>query len=157
MKAGLTASARRAHGFTLMEVMITAAIIAILASLAYPSYRDSIQRARRADAQRALIEAAQFMRKFHSARDTYAGATLPAALQQSPRPGDGAAAYQIRLVEGNNRLTVATAAQTFTLIAVRTGTMAGDRCGDLLVADTGATLLIGAQAGQTLAGCFRGQ
>lgn len=104
--------------------------------------------------QRALVEAAQFMRRFHSSRDSYAGAALPANLQHSP--ANGAAAYNIQLVEGNNLVAVATAAQTFTLRATRASMMAADRCGDLQVADTGLRQLLNAQPGQNMQGCFRG-
>lgn len=141
-------------GFTLIELMVVAAIIAILAALAYPSYQESIRASQRADVQRALVEAAQFMRRFHSSRDTYVGAALPANLQQSP--ANGAAAYNIQLVEGNNLVAVATVAQTFTLRATRAGMMAADRCGDLQVADTGQRQLMNAQQGQNMQGCFRG-
>ncbi|WP_274382127.1 type IV pilin protein [Hydrogenophaga sp. PBL-H3] len=141
-------------GFTLIEVMVVAAIVAILAAVAYPSYRESIRASQRADVQRALVEAAQFMRRFHSSRDAYVGATLPANLQRSPAAG--AAAYNIQLVEGNNLVVVAAVAQTFSLRATRAGMMLGDRCGDLVIADTGQRQLVNALPGQTLQGCFRG-
>jgi len=46
----------RSKGFTLIELMITVAIVGILATVAYPSYRDSIMRAHRSDAHTALME-----------------------------------------------------------------------------------------------------
>lgn len=134
--------------------MVVAAIVAILAALAYPSYQESIRASQRADVQRTLIEATQFMRRFHSSRDTYVGAALPANLQQSPAQGD--AAYTIRLVEGNNLAVVASVAQTFTLRATRAGVMTGDRCGDLVIADTGQRQMLDAVQGQNMQGCFRG-
>jgi len=134
--------------------MVVAAIVAILAALAYPSYQESVRASQRADVQRAMVEAAQFMRRFHSSRDTYVGAALPANLQQSP--ATGAAAYNIQLVEGNNLVVVATVAQSFTLQATRAGMMVGDRCGDLVVADNGLRFILNGQAGQALQGCFKG-
>jgi type IV pilus assembly protein PilE len=45
---------RRPLGFTLIEVMVTVAIVAILAGIAYPSYIDYIQRSRVIDATTRL-------------------------------------------------------------------------------------------------------
>jgi type IV pilus assembly protein PilE len=51
-----SATGRQAHsqGFTLIEVMITVAIVAILSAVAYPSYRDYIVRGQLVDATTAL-------------------------------------------------------------------------------------------------------
>ena len=37
------------RGFTLVELMIVVAIVAILAAIGYPSYQNSVQKSRRAD------------------------------------------------------------------------------------------------------------
>jgi type IV pilus assembly protein PilE len=44
----------RNRGFTLIELMITVVIVAVLASIAYPSYEGYMKRNRRAEAQQLL-------------------------------------------------------------------------------------------------------
>ena len=75
-------------GFTLIEVMITVAIVAILAAVALPSYRDYIVRGHLADASNGLATIrAQMERHFQDNR-TYAtvGAfTTPCAAAAATR------------------------------------------------------------------------
>ncbi|MDP1716460.1 MAG: prepilin-type N-terminal cleavage/methylation domain-containing protein, partial [Burkholderiales bacterium] len=50
-------NAKKRHaGFTLIELMITVAILGILAAVAYPSYQDHLRKGRRAAAQNFLME-----------------------------------------------------------------------------------------------------
>lgn len=151
------------RGFTLIEVMVVVAIVGILAAIAYPSYQEQVAKSRRADAQRALMEAEQYMRRIFGTQDTYAGVSLPAGLATSPRPGSGTAAYNIQLVENNVVVATTTAASAsmFTLRATRTGSMTNDRCGDLNVTNTGRKTLTGltgysaAQLEALRAECFK--
>lgn len=153
-----TACHRPHSGFTLIEVMIVVAIIGILAAIGYPSYQEQVAKSRRADAQRALMEAEQYMRRFFSAQDTFEGASLPNGLATSPRPGSGPAAYNIQLIEDGDEVDATTdaSASSFTLRAERTGSMANDRCGDLTMTNTGVKTLSNNASGTTVSDCFKG-
>lgn len=58
-------------GFTLMELMIVVAIIGILASIAYPSYTNSITKGRRAEGRTALAELMQQQERFMTQTNSY--------------------------------------------------------------------------------------
>ena len=70
---------RRVRGFSLIELMIVVAIVAILASVAYPSYRDSVLKGRRGEARAALAELMQQQERYMTQHNKYltfsAGAT----------------------------------------------------------------------------------
>ena len=59
-------TARRQGGFTLMELMITVAIIGILAGIAYPSYIAFTRRSNRTDATTTMINDAQILQRCYS-------------------------------------------------------------------------------------------
>ena len=49
---------RQVQGFTLLELMIAVAIVAILAAIAYPSYEEHMIKTRRAEGRAAMLEVA---------------------------------------------------------------------------------------------------
>jgi type IV pilus assembly protein PilE len=63
---------RKRNGFTLIELMITVAIIAILASIAYPSYQQYIIRSKRSAAQAQMMDIANRQQQFLLANRSYA-------------------------------------------------------------------------------------
>ena len=131
------------RGITLMELMITLAVVGILASVAYPSYVESVNRARRADAKAVLMEAAQYIERFSTEYNRYdlrpdpADSTktlamqLPDTLKHAPK--SGTAYYNVKIADGSLSAT------TYTLQAAPiVGTsMAGDKCGTLTLTQAG--------------------
>jgi type IV pilus assembly protein PilE len=66
-------STRRLHrGFTLLELMITVAIVAILAAIALPSYRDYVVRGQLVSATTALSAMRARMEQYYQDNRTYA-------------------------------------------------------------------------------------
>ncbi len=131
------------QGFTLIELMITVAVVGILAAIALPSYKEQIARGRRTEAQTVLMTGQQWMERFYSENYRYdqnSATTLvtdstqfPARFSTSPVPGQGAPLYDIAV--SAPAPTASNSAPSFTITATRrTGTaMAADRCGDLTV------------------------
>lgn len=64
--------ARAERGFTLTEMLITVAIIAIIASVALPSYMKQARRANRTDATVTLLQIANAQEKYYLQNRTYA-------------------------------------------------------------------------------------
>ncbi len=62
----------RDGGFTLVELMITVVIVAILASIAFPSYATFMKRSRRGDAESTLMDIAQREQQYLLDTRTYA-------------------------------------------------------------------------------------
>ena len=77
---------RASRGFTLIEVMITVAIIAILAAVALPSYSAYVMRANVVDAAKGLSEMRLKMEQYYQDRRTYVGACTAGTL--APLPAD---------------------------------------------------------------------
>jgi type IV pilus assembly protein PilE len=77
-------TSRRRGGFTLIEVMVTVAIVAILASVAYPSYRDHIVRGHLVDATNGLSTFRANMERHYQDNRSYADASSGGTTFVSP-------------------------------------------------------------------------
>ena len=93
---------KTSHGFTLIELMITVAIVAILSAIAYPSYTQYVERARRQEAIAVTLEVQQFAERFFTENRTYVGsnAALPASLARAPR--EGSTIYYVVSIAGGS-------------------------------------------------------
>lgn len=141
------------RGFTLIELMVTVAVIGILAAIAYPSYTQYVQRANRAEARAFLMEDVQFLeRNFTTAnrydQDSSGAAITNASLPKPKSPTNGAVRYNMAV----NFPT----SQTFTLSATPdpAGTMAADACGTYTLDNTGLQGAAGVTAGAIVAQCW---
>jgi len=113
------------------------AIVAILAGIALPSYRESIAKGRRAKLTTQMLAAQQFMERWYSENYDYSkntAGTLVTATDQFPArfkkvPPEGDQYYSLTLTN----LT----ATTYTLQAVPEGVMAGDKCGTFKLDNNG--------------------
>ena len=122
----------RPRGFTLFEVMIAMAVVALLIAIAWPAYFEQIARGRRSDVQTQLMDDANYLQRYYASNNTYATA---AGLPASQSPLNGAANYNI---------TIASQSDTgFQLTAARTGAMSGDKCGDFTYDNLGTKGLSG--------------
>lgn len=59
------------RGFTLIELMIVVAIVAILGAVVYPSYQSAVVKSKRADGWATLTQIMQHQERYYSQNNTY--------------------------------------------------------------------------------------
>jgi type IV pilus assembly protein PilE len=141
-------------GFTLIELMVAVAVVAILAAIAIPSYSAYVVRGKRSGAKTALLQAAQAMERAYTQSGCYTLTDAPCT-GANVTPQTSAADYSVAL-------QVQTA-QAYTLAATPCGapgagaaacggsTFVDPECGVLTLDNTGAKGALGGAAAAPVA------
>ena len=104
------------RGFTLIELLIVLVCIAVLTSLAWPSYQTHVLRSQRGNARTALLQTAHWLERAASANGSYpAVSDIPSSVLSVPG--------QRYALQAN------TSAQTYNLVAQPLGLQTQDACG----------------------------
>lgn len=121
---------KKASGITLIELMITIAVLAVIMAVAIPNYRTQAVRGNRTEALDELLRQAAFQQRQFTVNNSYtavANFTTATGL------------YTIATA-------VANAGQTYTISAIPQAAQADDTCGTLTLDNTGQRTATGNDA-----------
>lgn len=119
-----TTRRQRSNGFTLIELMIAVAVVALLAVIALPSYTQYVVSSNRAEGKTILMETAQALERCYSRFGAYNNANCTGMFPLTSENG-----WYVVSAPGQNNI----GANTFLLSAVPQGTQAtrDTKCGTL--------------------------
>jgi type IV pilus assembly protein PilE len=146
----MTPLKRAQQGFSLIELMITVAVVSILTAVALPSYQQYQVRAGRAEGKAALLRAAQWLERAATVTGSYPAQTaFPTGLGSSE-----SGRYTIAYVPAP---TTGGATYTLTATPVSTGPQATDAgtgstvCGNFTLTQAGVK---GVTGGMSVSDCW---
>lgn len=145
LKMTARSGASNSRGFTLVELMIVVAIVAILAAIANAAYGFAVVKSRRASAKGCVMEGSQYMERYYTTKLTYNDTVTPAPPVLPGCSNDVTQYYT---------LGIASTAITYTVTAVPIGAQltADTKCGTLTINQTGTRTKSGTG---TLAECWQ--
>lgn len=126
---------KQQKAFTLIELMITVAVVAILAAIAYPSYQSQILRSHRSEAKAALLQAQVEQEKYFLQSNSYGTLAQIGAGKLGLKAGDLTAGGYYKIEFENLTGT------TYRAKATAQGSQANDTgCTVLSIDETGSKL-----------------
>lgn len=137
-------------GFTLVELLIVMAIVAILGVIAVPSYRNYVVGARQNSAQQALLRMAGAMENCYSMNQTYVGCfgTGNSGVNDFLKANDIESYYELssmtNVTARDFRVAVQAKGGQFNDVAFSCQVLAVDRLGRKLIASSGGQLSVDA-------------
>ena len=120
------------QGFTLMEILIVVIIIGVLAGLAAPVYRKTVEKTRKVEALGILNAVRQAELRYYAASNKYTGTFTE--LDYNPTDTADASGQTVHFTYGVGNV----AATTFTATATRNGNDAGDGTSTVTLNQAGA-------------------
>jgi type IV pilus assembly protein PilE len=132
------------RGFTLIELMVVVAIVAVLAAVAMPAYFDTVRKSRRADAISQLSAIAQRQENWRSNNPLYTTNLGSLGINASTTH------YSYAVTVAN-----ASSAVAYTATATRTGSQTSDtKCGNLSLAASAGQFTYGSTGTLPSARCW---
>ena len=115
-------------GFTLIELMVVVAVVALLTAIAYPAYLDQVRKARRAEGKVVILQTVQNIERFYTLNNNYASSVTSVV-----------GASGVLSEHGFYTVTsTASDATSYTLAAAPRLGQGSDRCQTLIINQTGA-------------------
>ena len=129
------------HGFTLIELMVTVAIVAILAAVALPMYQNYVIKSRRSSAQSFLMDIAQREQQYFLDARSYASWPTLQGIGITP-PNNVSAYYTITICQASTGACASPVAGGIVFAAIATPIAGSSQATDVILSidNTGTKL-----------------